>query len=101
MKKKNVTVGLLGGKEMNESKEFWKDIIYKDGKLDEEAILKELSDYYMVIQEVPKVYVHITGGLMSKIFYEAQVVIDEYERILDRDYVYKDDVRDLLGDERE
>ena len=86
---------------MNESKEFWKDIIYKDGKLDEEAILKELSDYYMVIQEVPKVYCHITGGLMSKIFYEAQVVIDEYERILDRDYVYKDDVRDLLGDERE
>jgi len=81
---------------MNKSKEFWKDIIYKDGKLNEEAVLRELSDYYAVMQEVPKVYCHITGGLMSKIFYEAQVVIDEYERIIDRDYIYKDDIKSLL-----
>lgn len=63
---------------MKESNEFWKDIIYKDGKLDEEQVLKELSDYYFVLQEVPKVYCEITNGRLSKPHYHAAAVIAEF-----------------------
>ena len=48
-----------------ESDEFWKEIIYKDGKIDEEQVLKELADHYFMLEEIPKVYCHATGGLLS------------------------------------
>jgi hypothetical protein len=50
-------------------------------KTDREKIEAELSDYHFVMQQVPDVYMHITGGKMSKCNYYAHAVIaeaDEY-----------------------
>jgi hypothetical protein len=82
--------------ERKECLDFWKDIIYKDGKLNEEQVLKELYDYMVALQQVPKVYCAITGGKLSKVNYFADVVIAEYERDLSDNYIHKDDLRDLL-----
>ena len=77
-------------------KQFWKDIIYKDGKLDEEQVMKELADFYFIMQEVPKVYCEITGGLLSELKYPAEVVIREFnERFWDKE-ITKDDVVEIL-----
>ncbi len=58
--------------------EFWKDICtHSDGTIDLEAIKKELFDFHFVIQQVPKVYSHITGGQFSKVNYYAEDVILE------------------------
>ena len=70
---------------------YWEDIIYKDGKLDEEQVMKELSDFYFAMMEVPKVYCDITGGLLSKIMYPANVVLAEFnERFWDKQFVIED-----------
>jgi len=76
--------------------DFWKNIIYKNGKLDEEQVLKELSDYYFVIQQVPKVYCHITNGLLSKLMYKAETIISIADDCISKDYVHKDDLRELM-----
>ena len=87
---------MIDEKTEKEAKEFWKDIIYKDGKLDEEQVMKELTDYYFALQEVPKVYDAITNGKLSKISYFAQTIISEYEDDLTKNYIHKDDLRNLL-----
>lgn len=64
-------------------REFWLNIIMKDDVIDVEQTLKELTDFSFMIHEVPKVYMHITGGLLSKPMYHATGVIgaaDEYNR---------------------
>ena len=78
---------------MKESYEFWKDIVYKDGKLNEEQVLKELSDYYFVLQEVPKVYCEITDGRLGKLNYFADGVIAEFHACQQESF------KDLLEDE--
>ncbi len=40
--------------------EFWKNIIEPKGKFSLEQVKKELSDYHFLLEEVPKVYCHIT-----------------------------------------
>ena len=62
---------------IEESNSFWKDIIYRDGKIDEEQVLKELSDFYYVMKQVPRIYCHITGGKLSKVMYSAETIIAE------------------------
>jgi uncharacterized protein (DUF433 family) len=59
--------------------DFWRDIIYKDGKLDEQAVLNELADYRFLLREVPIVYEHVTGGRMSYTTYFAHDVIREHD----------------------
>jgi len=73
------------------NKEFWKDIIYKNGKLDEKQVMKELADFYFLIKEVPKVYCEITGGLLSKLNYPASVILVEFnERFWDKEIIIED-----------
>lgn len=63
--------------------EFWKPMLEKDGVINVEQLKKELADFYYLMHQVPKVYMHITGGRMSKIFYDADTVIqlaDEYQQ---------------------
>lgn len=75
--------------------EEWKKIVYTDGKLDEEKVKKELMDYGFILEQVPKVYSAVTGGMLSKPNYFADVVIAEYESQFN-EYVHKDDLRSLL-----
>ena len=61
--------------------EFWKDIICKeDGTIDIEQLKCELSDFYRMIQEVPKVYCEVTGGILSKPLYEAETVLELFRK---------------------
>lgn len=61
---------------------FWRGVFDSiTDKTDREKIEAELSDYHFVMQQVPDVYMHITGGKMSKCNYYAHAVIaeaDEY-----------------------
>jgi len=79
----------------NKIKEKW-DWLYKDGKLDEEAVLKEISDYDFILKEVPKVYCEITGGKLSKLMYPAKIVLS----VFNEKYWYKeiiiDDIKEMI-----
>lgn len=59
--------------------EFWKRIIEHDGEVDFEQVKRELFDFHMVMQEVGKVYDHITGGKFAKPQTAAEAVIDAAE----------------------
>jgi hypothetical protein len=65
--------------------EYWKELIEPDGKLDMDALKRELYDYWVAIENVGEVYCHITGNRFSKPNTLASVMIDEadahYERI--------------------
>ena len=76
--------------------EDWKEIIYKNGKIDEEQVMKELEDYGSVLKEVPKVYCEITGGLMSKPNYKAKDVLDIFNELFWDKEIIKDDIREVL-----
>src|SRR5688572_10090028 len=56
-------------------REFWADIAAPGGVLDLAQVKKELFDFHTAIDNVPKVYRHITGDRMSKITYPASTVI--------------------------
>ena len=64
---------------------FWKDIIEKDGKLDIEQIKKELYDFTTLMNNISKVYCHITGNQISKPLTDPDIVCiladDYYDRI--------------------
>lgn len=59
-------------------KEFWEDIVMKDGKLDIDQVKRELHDYHFMLESVPKVYMEITGGRISKPNTSPSAVIDEF-----------------------
>ena len=76
--------------------DFWKEIICdKDGNIDIEKVKNELCDYYIMLQEVPKVYIEITDGLLSKPLYDAEIVLGVFR---DR-YANKAGVVDFLLDD--
>ncbi len=76
--------------------EFWKDIICKeDGIIDIEQLKLELHDFYRMIQEVPKVYCEVTGGMLSKPLYEAETVLELFRE----KYSNKAWAVDLLADD--
>jgi hypothetical protein len=61
--------------------EFWLPIVSgDDGEPDIEKIKRELADFHFVMKEVSKVYCHITGGLLSKVNYRAETVIEHADR---------------------
>lgn len=70
--------------------EFWKSIIEdKDGNIDIEQVKKELADYKMLLEEVPKVYNELTG--FSKPHTRAEVIIDAInERMIDKQMAFDD-----------
>src|SRR3990167_10048855 len=77
-------------------KKEW-DWLYKNGKLDEEAVLKEIYDYDFILGEVPKVYCEITGGLLSKPNYASEVVLREFnERFWDKKIIISD-IREMIS----
>jgi hypothetical protein len=58
--------------------EFWKEIVENpDGSINMEQLKKELHDFSVVMNQVPKVYGHVTGNRISKVNTLAQAVIGE------------------------
>lgn len=72
---------------------FWKDIVEHEGDLDLDAVKAELYDYKTVLNEVPIVYAHATGGQLSRPEYFATDVIahiEEYYEKERREYILDD-----------
>lgn len=68
-----------------ESNEYWDDIFSaKDYPFNKENAYKELQDYYFVLQQLPEIYLEITGGILSKTTYFASSVIEAYHDVIDR-----------------
>jgi hypothetical protein len=56
--------------------DFWKEIVCSpDGTINIDQVKKELSDFSFLLEQIPAVYMHITGGKMSKVMYRAEDVI--------------------------
>jgi hypothetical protein len=76
---------------INKTKEFWKPLVYSKGKLSERLVLRELHDYEFILEQISKVYCHITKGRLSKPMYEARTVISMHDELyLDKGYTQDD-----------
>ena len=76
-----------------ESDKFWDEIFSEeDYPFNKENAYKELKDYYFVLEQLPKIYMEITGGTLSKTTYFASSVIEAYNDSLDRYYERIDDL---------
>lgn len=62
--------------------EFWRPLVCDaSGDLDPDKVKRELFDYWVCLQEVPKVYDEVTGGRYSKPTTMACFVIEAaYDR---------------------
>ena len=76
-----------------ESDAFWDEIFSaEDYPFNKENAYKELKDYYFVLEQIPKIYMEITGGTLSKTTYFASSVIQAYNDALERYYDKIDDL---------
>lgn len=83
--------------------EFWKDIVCNDdGTLNPVAVKNELSDYSFILEQVPKVYSEVTGGMLSYPTYEAETVLqvfrDEFANKMVALECLEDDWDDVTAD---
>jgi hypothetical protein len=58
----------------NVYRDFWKAILEKNGQLDMIQLKKELCDFHSLILNSQKVYSHVTGGKISNIFTDPDMV---------------------------
>lgn len=80
---------------------FWKDIVEKeDGTIDIEQVKKELSDFYVCMDNVPQVYAEITNGTLSKVTYPANTIIGLFhDYFINKSWLY-DDLMDMINDQQ-
>lgn len=64
-----------------EYEEFWKDIVEnEDGTLNKDQVMRELSDYSMVMDNCAKAYYTMTNGRISKqntMFFEVESIFND------------------------
>lgn len=61
---------------------FWKEIVEVNGVLNLDQVKRELFDFSFMINEVPKVYDHISGGHISKPLTHAHHLIDKFDEAI-------------------
>jgi len=67
----------------SEYKEFWQNIVEnKDGTLNKEQVMKELSDFSFILEQLPRIYMAVTGDKLSKTMYYANTIITCFEEHL-------------------
>lgn len=78
--------------------EYWKALVETDGKLDLDKVMRELHDYHFMIEQVPKVYGHVSGGMISKPNTYAFEVINQHDdkRQEDIDWAVKEAVKETI-----
>jgi len=87
----------MSQKQVNEAWAFFKPLVTKrDGSINLTQLKKELADFKHLLDNVPDVYYHVTGGSFSKVNYDAIVVISEAER--DRERSAKQFLEDFVSD---
>jgi hypothetical protein len=79
---------------------FWKEIVENnDGSLNVDQVKKELFDFKNMMENVPKVFLHVTGGMISKPNTKADAVIQAFnEYVEDMIDVYTKDLEDMLDE---
>jgi hypothetical protein len=76
------------------TKQDWKEIIYKNGKINATQVFKELSDYSFLMEQASTVYCHFTN--LSKTNYYAHTIIGLIEDSTYPKDAVQDDIRDIL-----
>jgi len=76
------------------NKKDWKEIIYKNGKIDTTQVFKELDDYAFLMEQASKVYNHFTQ--LSKTNYFAETIINLIEDSTYPKDVVQDDIGNIL-----
>lgn len=80
--------------------QFWRGIICnEDGTIDEKKVMAELKDFSYIIDQLPKVYCHITNNTLSKHMYPAETVIAVADDSYRTTYlqVFKDALEDMVS----
>ena len=101
---------------MQTYEDFWKELVETDDKLDLHKVARELSDYFMVLDNVSEVYCNVTGDRVSKpntlagaVIAEAddyetkthyELMVDELEKIKDEACALVTDKQDMKKVER-
>ena len=90
----------------NAAAAFWASV-FPEG-MTAEQVQAELTDYHFLLEQVPKVYDHVTGGLLSKTNYHASTVIafsdDHFTKLAEQEaptegeWVKAEDVKRLTRD---
>lgn len=84
-----------------EYEEFWKNIVEnEDGTLNKDQVMRELSDYSMVMDNCASAYSTMTNGRISKQnthFFEVENIFNEL--YLDRDIIIDDMIEILKIDD--
>lgn len=68
--------------------EFWKPILENDGILNVDQVKRDLWDFHKLIENIPKIFDHITGGACTKPLTDPSVVCslaDEYYQDLNEE----------------
>lgn len=68
-------VSRLSENELTEFRSSWQSILYEDGVLDVNQMMRELIDYSFILKQLPTIYSEITNGTLSKPFYTADTVL--------------------------
>lgn len=83
--------------------EFWKDIVEnEDGTLNKDQVMRELSDYSMVMDNCSRAYYAMTDGIISKpntMFFEVDGIFNS--KFVSTEYNIwgcPDDIIDILND---
>lgn len=82
------------------SDEFWEKQVYPEG-MNAQDVRNELHDFRVMMEEVPKVYDHVTGGRVSKPLTHAVAVIGEHDEHCHETCVETDDVEDVVDELRQ
>lgn len=80
-----------------EYEEFWKEIVENDdGTLNKDQIMRELSDYLMIINNCESAYSEMTEGNVSKAntqFWEVKSIFED--KFLSKD-ITQDDIKEMI-----
>jgi hypothetical protein len=82
-----------GDFESEEWPNFWVPLLQTDGVWDAEKIKNEIHDFAFLIEQVPCVYDHVTGGRLSKHMYSWETVTsvaDDVSNAEHRTYLVED-----------
>jgi hypothetical protein len=64
--------------------DFWRPIVEVRGKLSRRRVRNELADYKYMLDAVPRVYMAVTGGKVSKPMTDPSVVIGMFEEYVEK-----------------
>lgn len=80
-----------------EYNKFWKGIVENDdGSLNKEQVMKELSDFSVLIENLGTIYDRLSGGSASNPLIKTEAILEAYEANIETltDNAYRDGHKD-------